>query len=431
MDLAYFLKIRPMDAPVLLYFDHLYSEYLAIKSTINDAEAKSFIEKLPAKREDATLSWNDVYYFELILANFQPVEKLRSKIMRLRYDYRSVAGQKEFDDYMASKPPDLMSPPDPTDPPHATKVDYEKLLREDLKDLLGRLYLRYAILPVREARLRGLTLYAAGLCLFSLVTLLGIVAYLFLEGGIRGTTTLAGTEKISSLTIFVVVVTGAMGGFVSALQRIQSPPTEGDSLYNLSLLFYGSYSVFIAPITGAIFAILLYLMFTSQILTGSFFPAIYTPPPSTVAQLSAQNETPTPSPTPMHSPSPSPSPSVQPSPSHSPTPRPTPSPSPQTTPSPSPQTEVTNSAELSPSPSPSPSASASPSPSPSPVATPKPVPKKSLGVKEFLAQSGPAGGSDYALLIIWCFIAGFAERLVPDALDRVISKNNLTGRSNS
>lgn len=421
MDLGYYLKIRQMYAPELLYFDHLYSEYLAIKSAIHDEEAKAFIDKLPAKRDVAELSWNDVYYFELILANFQPVEKLRSKIMRLRYDYRSVAGQKEFDDYMASKPPDLMSPPDPTDPPHANKVDYEKLLREDLKYLLGRLYLRYAILPIRETRLKGLTLYAAGLCLFSLMALLGIVAYLFLEGGISGTTTLAGTEKISSLTIFVVVVTGAMGGFVSALQRIQSPPTEGDSLYNLSLLFYGSYSVFIAPITGAIFAILLYLMFTSQILTGSFFPTIYTPPPTTVAQLSSQNETPTPSPSPTPTPTPSPSPQ----PSASLSPRATP------TPSPSPQTEVTNEASISASPPPSPSPSASPSPSPSPVATPKPVPKKSLGVKEFLAQSGPAGGSDYALLIIWCFIAGFAERLVPDALDRVISKNNLSSRSNS
>src|SRR5258706_9519159 len=68
-----------------------------------------------------------------------------------------------------------------------------------------------------------------------------------------------------------------MGGFVSSLRRLQSSKTDGDSLYNLSLLFYGSKSGITAPITGAIFAILLYLMFSSGMLSGTFFPTIYTP----------------------------------------------------------------------------------------------------------------------------------------------------------
>jgi hypothetical protein len=362
MGLQQFLKLRRMCAPELLYFDHLNSEYLVMRAAIppgQDLEAlDSLIKDGESKRADQSLTWNDIYSIELALAYYHPVESLRSKIIRLRYNYRSIAGQAEFDDYMASKPPDLMSPPDPVHPP-AVATDYEGLLREDLKDLLGRIFLRYAILPVREAKLKGLTWWAAGLCLASLLAVLvSMAVILFFDGK---------TGHAPSPVIFVVVVSGAIGGFVSALQRIQVSPADGDSFYSLSLLFNGSYAVFVAPITGGIFALILYLMFTGNVLEGRFFPAIYTPAQSNAAP-------------------------------------PTPGPSSNGSPS----TRAGS------------SENAGPEQTPAPAATPAPVPANSVGIEEFL-QSGPAGGQDYALLILWCFIAGFAERFVPDALDRLIS----------
>jgi hypothetical protein len=45
-----------------------------------------------------------------------------------------------------------------------------------------------------------------------------------------------------------------------------------------------------------------------------------------------------------------------------------------------------------------------------------------LVLLEFLKQGKPAAPSDYAKLIVWCFVAGFAERLVPDTLSRLISR---------
>jgi hypothetical protein len=39
------------------------------------------------------------------------------------------------------------------------------------------------------------------------------------------------------------------------------------------------------------------------------------------------------------------------------------------------------------------------------------------------AQTYPTDMKAYALLVIWCFIAGFAERLVPDTLNRLVTKN--------
>ena len=174
------LTIVTGQPPELLYFDHLYSEYRALKSAITIEGDIALFDELYSKRENVTLSWNDVYLFELNLATFLPVDRLRSRIVTLRYDYRSIAGQKEFDDYMASKPRELLTPPDPTHPPDQN-VDFENLLREDLKDLLGRIYLQYAILPVREARLKHNTWIAAGLCAIFLVGLLVFVAF-FMRG---------------------------------------------------------------------------------------------------------------------------------------------------------------------------------------------------------------------------------------------------------
>ena len=37
--------------------------------------------------------------------------------------------------------------------------------------------------------------------------------------------------------------------------------------------------------------------------------------------------------------------------------------------------------------------------------------------------SRPSAASDVAKLIVWSFLAGFAERLVPDALDRIVSQS--------
>lgn len=474
-----YLELSRLRPPELICFDHLYSEYLAMKPAIKESDVK-FIDDLftKVKAEDADnqkaieegvrgkrprpksthISWDELYYFELVLAEVMPAENLRSKIVRLRSDYSSIATEKEFAEYLGSKPQDLQNPPDAEDPPDGDPKHIEKLMRTDLKDLLGRIYFKYSILPIREERLTDLAWFAARLCLASLIILLFILAGLFIAPLVYDIWTapvnekfgiLTNSERLASLTVFVVVVCGAMGGFVSALQRIQSPPTEGDSLYNLSLLFHGSKSVFIAPITGAIFATILYLMFAAGILQGTFFPAIFTPGSRfdlATARANARRSSET---------------------KTTPTPTPTPKPDSDKTGAPQPpaanltntggagnsnvgdlpaganvnagnsnkgnssntgNTNLGNS-NLNTTPT------AAPTPTPMPTATPDEAqarkteaenarePTKGLNVFDFLARSGPGNGKDYALLIIWCFIAGFAERFVPDALDRVISNS--------
>jgi hypothetical protein len=450
------------------------------------AEARRTVARLKRKRDEKSIDWNDLYLFEMLLADVRPAGSLRSKVLSLRRDYRSVAGQVEYDEYLASKPKNLLDPPDPRDPPDAD-ANYEQLMRSDLKDLLGRLFKRYAILPVREARLKRLTIWASLICgAFLLLLLLFVVSMSWIaseqqqerqeqqqansnasreaqananananmnanadanENANRAAgQTAAGAQRggrsqplVPSIALFVVLVSGAMGGFVSALQRIQSSPTEGDSIYNLAMLYHGSYAVFVAPLTGAVFAILLYMMFTGKILEGRFFPDIYTPSAATVGTALAPAATP--EPTPEETPTPKPSP----------TPTPTPAPRGRRGRAPAAPADaqgggnansnsnaVASGANANNSNANNSNANAAgaggvdenasdgsdsaagPAATPTAKPTPRQVPTKSVRVKDFLYDSGPAGGQDYALLIIWSFIAGFAERFVPDSLNRLI-----------
>ena len=61
--------------------------------------------------------------------------------------------------------------------------------------------------------------------------------------------------------------------------------------------------------------------------------------------------------------------------------------------------------------------------------TTTPVEPQVLQIRDFLRETGPADGMSYALLIIWSFLAGFGERLVPDMLNRMIAENEVTKRT--
>src|SRR6266550_4690629 len=91
----------------LLFFDHLYSEYLALKPKIEDQQLTGLLEAIHQKRLNCKLTWSDIYTFDLALIEERPLENLIRKAYDARAKYRSISGQKEFDEYLASKPPDL------------------------------------------------------------------------------------------------------------------------------------------------------------------------------------------------------------------------------------------------------------------------------------------------------------------------------------
>jgi len=376
----------------LLFFDHLYSEYLALKPKFKEPQVISLLDSLHEKRVKCELTWSDIYTFDLALIDERPLENLIRKAFDARSKYRSIAGQKEYDEYLASKPPDLTailikpsalnlpeheapitSPPDtlpppaepPAEPPLPGAAEVEivqRILRADIRYLLSKFYLYYAMLPMREGLREQLTNRAVKMTLIILIaiTILAIISLgglnYFIErgGSFDAVFQLTG---FFGITVGSVALAGIVGGCVSMLQRIQSAPTEGDALFNLAALTNGWRGVSLSPLYGAIFASLLFVLFAAGILQGTVFPKI-----ETVGSQKIQ-----------------------------------------------------------------PAATAAAPASAAPGAAPTPTPNETqrtgvLQVKDFLKETGPKDGVSFALLMIWSFIAGFAERLVPDTLNRLVAK---------
>jgi hypothetical protein len=415
---------KPVPPYARLYFDHLYSEYIALKPAIKNPEIINLLEGINEKRQKRELTWSDIYMFDLTLVDVRPPESLIRKAYDSRARYRSVAGQKEYDEYLASKPMDLGAIQiDPDADPPKPNVLIERELRADIKYLLSKFYLYYALLPIREGLRDDLTRKAVIVtaCVVALIAF----AIAFNVGGSLWIPSLAEYLPVV-VTVLTVTLAGIIGGCVSMLQRIQSAPTEGDALFNLAAMTNGWRGILLAPLYGGIFACLLFVMFAGGILNGAVFPSITTPSRDRATTSSAP-AVPTPSLTPATSAAKTTSPSPSPATSVSKSESPSPSPGPTVAATPSPNTSIKSPA----SPAGSPDirlavarADSSPSPSPPPSTS------RVLQIKDFLRETGPASGIAYALLIIWSFLAGFAERLVPDTLNRLVQKNiDLQGRS--
>lgn len=379
----------------LLFFDHLYSEYLALKPKITEPQVIALLDSLHEKRVECQLTWSDIYTFDLALIDERPLENLIRKAFDARSKYRSIAGQKEYDEYLASKPPDLtailikpsalkleheeiitsppeiLSPPAEPEMPGAAELQLvQRILRADIRYLLSKFYLYYAMLPMREGLREQLTNRAVKMTLIILImiTILAVISLgglnYFLSGG--NFDAVFGLTGVFGITVGSVALAGIVGGCVSMLQRIQSAPTEGDALFNLAALTNGWRGVSLSPLYGAIFACLLFVLFAAGILEGTVFPKI-----ETVGSEKTQ---------------------------------------------------------------PTATATAPANAAPAAAATPTPNETQRTGilqVKDFLKETGPKDGVSFALLMIWSFIAGFAERLVPDTLNRLVAKTEAIQGTNT
>jgi hypothetical protein len=288
------------------YFDHIVAVYLTLNTA--DKRADVVIEKSRQRPDD--LTWGDVFMLENIIFSLQPVEIVERNAWIIRERFREVACSSIYDQYIAS---DF---PKETDTPEKLV-----LLRADLCRVLDVLHWHYALIPMREKIRKALTINCMNMVIVYTVVLGGAL-YLFRLHGM-----------IFQATLSCVIYWGIIGGFVSSQRRMQSIPSDGDPLVSVFGLENAGYYLWLSPLLGAVFAVIITLMFMGGFLTGSVLPEFVRPD------------------------------------------------------------------------------------------------GQATGLFADIAQTLPKNGENYAKLFVWAFLAGFAERLVPDSLDRLSSKLTSADRS--
>ena len=287
------------------YFDHLVAVYLTLNTA--DPRADAVIKKSRERPDD--LTWGDIFLLEDTNFFLMPPNLVDRSAWILRERFREIAGSTVYDKYLNSN-----FPKDTDTPAKAS------LLKADLTRVLDVLHWYYSLIPVRERIRTSLTLRC----------IIHVVAYSVLLGLFL---TWCNWHSFNFLAMLsCVLYFGIIGGFVSSQRRMQSLPNDGDPIISVFGLDSAGYYLFLSPLLGAIFAVILMLMFIAGILKGSIFPDFY------LSSASAD---------------------------------------------------------------------------------------KGLPFFHLTWYTIPKSSEEYGKLFVWAFLAGFAERLVPDSLDRLASKLDL------
>jgi hypothetical protein len=323
------LQYRQLTPEGCVYFAQVLADYRMLPpSSPNDTpaevEARKIAEEV-GKKEPSQRTWSDLFELEACVTKLEPEAILRRNAWSLRSKYKGIAGKSDADAYEASNPPD----------PKTANVDE---LRADALRILSEFHWIYAFNPLREQMRNSITRIVFWLTFGLLAIVLGM-AWLGYDRR---------TEQ-SVPVLPLVVSMGMIGGFVSLQRRIQAVPSTGDPILNITELSNSKFSVYLTPISGAVFAALLYVIFIGGLLQGPLFPKISSP-----AGACESPQVPG-------------------------------------------QAAVGQQEEKCPA---------------------------VVSFSDFVKKTAPASGAQFAILLVWSFIAGFAERFVPDTIDRLVNKAN-------
>ncbi|HWN93601.1 MAG TPA: hypothetical protein VNT99_01100, partial [Methylomirabilota bacterium] len=300
--------------------------------------------------------------FESALLRLLPPEQLKARLSTMRQEYRDALGDPAYETLRDSL---LDLKPDAPDP--------KKMLAE-ADNLLGDIHWHYTTTPRLEWQKTGLML-KLGTYLAAVAVLLLLFAWI-----------------TKSDTVIWVLLAGAIGASISAAQRIQSTKARGNALLCIREAKWHTVSIGLAPMLGALFAFLLMLIFAGEIVSGAAFPNVRLLAKGSCTNLAA---------------------SVTAANALRPGAADVPAPKEDAKPEPLAADRSTNATNAG-----------APDKATNTTSARESGMVAREGARAFSSgrQEWCVAGADLALLLLWAFIAGFSERLVPDLLSRISAK---------
>jgi hypothetical protein len=366
-----------------IFLSELITQYEILDSKTDNPGAERVCQRIMAdfSMDRASLTWRDVYAFQTALLALKPIEIVRQELPQLRATYAEIVNVREYAAYASSRPPDPATAP-------------KEIVRADATFLLAEVQRYRTFVSLRERHRNSIVWRSAVCMLATIAAITGL--YMAMRMHYSGTAHGTYIEVSAAAAAFA----GAIGGYISLQQRLQTAYSDGDPVSNVIQLRFGVWPLYIAPLTGAVFAVVLFFVFCGELVSGSLFPQMG---PETIPVTTLPQKARTVSP-----------PSVRPA-----------------TAAPMVGTAAPNGLGGTGASAPAVSASSGENggevPTSAADAATQAVAAAHSPVTppyEDILTDGPTKAVDFAKLLVWCFIAGFAERFVPDVLNRLVGQAN-------
>jgi hypothetical protein len=253
-DPAELLEYAALPSYGQVYLNHLVGEFESLKNLCQNVEALKLADQIAVRAAGGNImTWGDAYALDDAITQMLPVEYLHQRAWCLEVRYRDAVGNAEaYDSFMKVESAHFVN-------------ESEAHIRARMHNLIRELYRLYTVIACRESMREELSLKARMTLLFilSLIAAFSVIASFTNHGWV----------DIWGL----VFAAGATGGLVSLQRRLQSLPSHGESLGDLVELSSGM-TIKFTPLLGGTFAVVLFLLFCSGVLSSPVFPEFQSKP---------------------------------------------------------------------------------------------------------------------------------------------------------